>query len=565
MAHKTKVTKNFLLYISNLPYSTSESSLLDQVSQFGHVLNIKLVSGTFFSQAWVTFTTLPSVQEALISLNGKKDSNFSIRCRYQTRIPDDYRLYLSNLPLNCTYQDIGELFKDYGPLITYSINKIEDSIQGFVQFESLSQMNLAISNLNLTKISTNLIKLEKFQETSHKKDYNGVNLQGFPLWFTKHDLKKQFENFLNIPYSAIQEKSGNVFGFISCKSPEDAITSILMFDSLTSGNYELKAQGVKFKLSNKAEEDSQGDGWPDHLSAQVLSSDESLTTSEEDSTSFVLYVKNLHPSMNKARLADLCQEYGAVQVDMDQVENIRYEGGDLGIRKEMLCSGTAQVKFRDYETAARAMYALRNKCVEGVRLHVTLNNHSQAKTFNYRPKQYNPYQYSRSFQAARGFYCNQFKGPYFKGKNFNHRPFPLFRPTFPVQACLNPPPAAAAAVVSILPCPVGFNAKPQVRADAGLLESSKSTDSDELELTSGPLGPSRQDLGQSLYPEVVKLTNSDLAGKITGMILELDVQTIQNLVSNPPALAEMVKNAIQVLRNAWAGQSEQLSRLAAIS
>jgi hypothetical protein len=49
------------------------------------------------------------------------------------------------------------------------------------------------------------------------------------------------------------------------------------------------------------------------------------------------------------------------------------------------------------------------------------------------------------------------------------------------------------------------------------------------------------------------------------MILELDVQTIQNLVSNPPALAEMVKNAIQVLRNAWAGQSEQLSRLAAIS
>ena len=466
-------------------------------------------------------------------------------------------------------------------------------MQGFVQFESLSQMNLALTNLNSTKISANQIKLEKFEETSHNKDCNGVYLKGFPLWFTKHDLKKLFENFFNISDSAIEEKNGNVCGLVSCQSPEDVTAAILMFDSLSSENYVLRAEGLK--VNSKSCQVSRGDGWHDNQRGQIMSSDESAACSEDDWAGFVLYVKNLHPSMNQARLEDLCQEYGAVQVDMDQVENIRYEGGDLGIRKEMLCSGTARVKFGEYESAARAMYALRNKCVEGVRLHVTLTNPNHSSTrqpcpYPYRPKQYNPYQYSRSYHYNRSSNFsnnynnysnynnyqnyNQYKNPAFKGKHFNHRPFPVFKPVLPVQSGHSP--ESCPSTISLLPCPP-FPLKPQVPGDPQLLESSKSTERDEIEANSSPSGPlsplnplnplspSKQDLGQTLYPEVVRLTNSDLAGKITGMILELDIPTIQNLTLSPQALSEMVKNAIQVLRSAWAGKADQLSRLAVIS
>jgi hypothetical protein len=69
---------------------------------------------------------------------------------------------------------------------------------------------------------------------------------------------------------------------------------------------------------------------------------------------------------------------------------------------------------------------------------------------------------------------------------------------------------------------------------------------------------SRQAMGQKLYPKVLQLTSKDLVGKVTGMLLELDEETLNGLVQNPLSLEEMVRNAIQVLRKAWADKPEQL-------
>jgi len=56
-------------------------------------------------------------------------------------------------------------------------------------------------------------------------------------------------------------------------------------------------------------------------------------------------------------------------------------------------------------------------------------------------------------------------------------------------------------------------------------------------------------LGEQLYPLVFTI-NKELAGKITGMILEMDVDELLNLLQSPEALSIKVDEAIEVLNNA---------------
>jgi len=68
--------------------------------------------------------------------------------------------------------------------------------------------------------------------------------------------------------------------------------------------------------------------------------------------------------------------------------------------------------------------------------------------------------------------------------------------------------------------------------------------------TTGPISTEEQKrlLGEKLYPMIHK-TQGDLAGKITGMILESSyVEEIVALIESPAALDEKVEEALKVLK-----------------
>jgi hypothetical protein len=68
-------------------------------------------------------------------------------------------------------------------------------------------------------------------------------------------------------------------------------------------------------------------------------------------------------------------------------------------------------------------------------------------------------------------------------------------------------------------------------------------------------------LGENLYPIVLKLTNPQVVGKITGMLLEMDKIEVINLINDENILKARVGEAVEVLKKAWAQNKDALAVL----
>lgn len=64
------------LYVGNLPYSTTEDELRSMFSEFGEIVDVKLISDKFTGRskgfAFVEFATEEAAQAALEAMNGKQ-------------------------------------------------------------------------------------------------------------------------------------------------------------------------------------------------------------------------------------------------------------------------------------------------------------------------------------------------------------------------------------------------------------------------------------------------------------------------------------------------------------
>jgi polyadenylate-binding protein len=65
-------------------------------------------------------------------------------------------------------------------------------------------------------------------------------------------------------------------------------------------------------------------------------------------------------------------------------------------------------------------------------------------------------------------------------------------------------------------------------------------------VTNAVCGRKTEMLGEAIYPRI-HATHPDLAGKITGMLLEMDNSELLHLLENEEALLNKVNEALQVL------------------
>jgi polyadenylate-binding protein len=249
-----------------------------------------------------------------------------------------------------------------------------------------------------------------------------------------------------------------------------------------------------------------------------------------------LYIKNLDKSIDESRLFDICKEYGPIKsLKICKMENIKYDS-DGNCTKEAVSKEIAYVHFENEHHASVAMNELQKKLIEGKKLYVAKWKPRDAMKkiigqFKTQKGMKFPIMPNRGFMPTRAVPIVPIMG---KSNIMPYQQMPRAR--IPRAMNLPPPPQVHIPVVNEQKKPLVF------RVD----------NIDQYSI---------RDLGENLYPIVLKLTNPQVVGKITGMLLEMDKIEVINLINDENILKARVGEAVEVLKKAWAQNKDALAVL----
>ena len=517
------------IFIGCLHQSVVESDLYQLTSQFGQVLYIRILRHIYTKEpmglAFVSFSEPAAAQKARVELNGVffKGKHINVTLYYKPRL-STANIFVNNLTPEFMARDLEQVFKNFGNIVSAKISydpSNKSNRYGYVQFEKEEQAIAALNAQDQIFAATK-VQVSKFVPLKERTDpHNNPNLyvRGFDLGYTQDQLLKVFSQFGEVSSSVIMRdgdrRGGDRgFAFVCFQNPEMAsvATSALHNKALDGVAWyvmpHLKREARRKKL--EAEFKEKREGWKKRN----------------------MIIKNLPQSMTEAMLHQLCDEYGEIEsVKIHMTENITYQG-DQKV-PQMVSNGSAFVCYLTEDSARKAFISLRNKMIEGKNIYVAMWKPREELVKNINTKKYKMFnKQMMEYGAFNPMYMQQMKLG--RGRAAVPQVMPqMMHPMMP-QPVHRPP------------------QHEQPRAGLGF----------DLNVfqNASPENQKRM-LGEQLYPVVLKNSNDKIAGKITGMLLEIDHRNLIILLQNPSDLRNKVKEAIEVLRRAWASKPELLEQL----
>ena len=258
------------IFVKNLAKSVDNKNLFDIFSMFGNILSCKVAvsgeDGESKGYGYVHFETAEAAQEAVAKLNGASidDSEVSVtpfvRVLERAGQPEWTNLYVKQFPTSFEESDLSALFEPFGAIASVFIKKDEDDKSmgfGFVNFNDHESAEKALTELNGKTlddpkaegetfelyVSKGQKKAERSREIKSKVDamqneknakFSGMNLFVKNLDETIDDafLKETFSPFGTITSAKIvRDETANGtpskgFGFVCFSSPEEASRAI---------------------------------------------------------------------------------------------------------------------------------------------------------------------------------------------------------------------------------------------------------------------------------------------------------------------------------------------------
>ena len=501
------------IFIGDLSSTVVESDLYTLASRFGEVVYIRILrhfqTKESLGFAFVAFNKVEHANNARAGLNGLNFKGNHIRvARFWKERDPEANLFISELPENATAKDLEDLLGKFGSIVSSKVSydkNLHSNKYGYVQFERKEHAaQVLTANLELFGKK---IQIDKFLPASQRENLNNKNnlyIRGFDETMTSDKLVSIFSRFGELQSHAlinIKDFKGNLryFGYVSYKTPENAQDAI--------------------DCMNKKEE--QGVTW-----TVVLHQNKTIRRAKllmeyrkkvEDWKRRNLFIKGFPQTLIDNQLREICQEFGTVvSVKILKLENIQYQ--DSKPVQTLVSKGCGFVCFATPESAAAAFSGLKNKKIEGESLvvHFWKPRDELVKDINMMKM--------KRMQSQ----MMQFGMVY---------PQMMPRPNFPGRGRPNPA-AMMPRVPEVVKLPFDIN-----------------------NFHESPPDVQKRILGENLYPIVLDKSNKKIAGKITGMLLEIDPPTLLKLLQSPGEIAAKVKEAIEVLRKAWKDNAEMLSLL----
>lgn len=542
------------LHVSNLDLSVTEAVLYETFSPYAPIVTLRICRDAqtqrSLGHGYINYKSVEDCQAAFNAL-GYDTMLGQNHLRVQPAMPDpSFRksgvgnIFIKNLHKSISEAELFETLHQFGKIVSLRIptDANRKSLgHAFVHFQQKACADHAIATLNGNSMLDQIVyaahhiprkeRQERIKE--QRGQFTNIYVKNVDTAVTEEEFRKLFEPFGEITSAVLQVADGvsKGFGFVNYKTHDEAQKAV-------DGLHDKEVNGKKLYVARAQKKTEREE--------ELKSSFEAAKMEKQAKWQGVnLYIKNLDDDMDDDALRAAFEGVGGT---ITSVKVMRDEKGTS--------LGFGFVCFSTPEEASKAITEMNGVTVGSKPLYVSLAQRRDIRRQQLE-QQIAQRNQIRMQQAAGGGIAGGYLGapmyyPPFPPQGYGYGPYP------PMMAPGRGGPRGGMPGYGI---PPGFgpghnmpgggrnNRGPGPRPNGtpangtGHLPASGPTD-----IPAESPEQQRQAIGEVLYGKIYKNYNQEHTGKITGMILEMDLAELTPLLTDDALLAAKVDEAIGVLQ-----------------
>jgi polyadenylate-binding protein len=568
------------LYCGDLLPDVTEAILYEIFSAVGHVISVRVcrdnTTRRSLGYAYVNFSLPEDAERALDTMNFKPIRGRPCRLMWSHRDPHLRKsgvgnIYIKNLNKSIDSKQLYDTFSMFGNILSCKVatkpGKDDMPISlgyGFVHYETDEAAAKAIEKVHNHIIMGERVSVEVFRPRSARNSatvFNNLYVRNVPVTFTKEQLQTMFGGVGELisvvvgEDTTVEEKEEKRnYGFVCYKSHDDAVAAIDKFNNTDVEGSELKL--IVVRAQTKAERQK---------ATEEKRQKEKTEKNQAYQGGVNLYVKNLADTMTDERLREEFSKYGSITSTKVMRDKDTQKSRGFGF-----------VCFSTTEEATKAVSEMNGAMIEKKPLYVALHQSKEQRSMRMQQMHNNPKGGPRQmggpapmgYNAPNPMYQNMrpmvgypqqmpMQGNWPNQPHMNVMGRPMNYQLMPVQnqrggapmrggqrgpsnmRAVRQPQQGGYAPRPTGPNPQMMMQQPQHPAEMDMKDLVK-------QLAQVSQDERTRMIGERLFPKV-KEVNERQAGKITGMLLEMDNSELIDLLDNENALVAKIREAEEVL------------------
>ncbi|XP_021495144.1 polyadenylate-binding protein 4 isoform X4 [Meriones unguiculatus] len=583
------------LYVGDLHSDVTEAMLYEKFSPAGPVLSIRvcrdMITRRSLGYAYVNFQQPADAERALDTMNFDVIKGKPIRIMWSQRDPSLRKsgvgnVFIKNLDRSIDNKALYDTFSAFGNILSCKVVCDENGSKGyaFVHFETQEAADKAIEKMNGMLLNDRKVFVGRFKSRKEReaelgakaKEFTNVYIKNFGEEVDDENLKELFSQFgKTLSVKVMRDPSGKSkgFGFVSYEKHEDANKAVEEMNGKEMSGKAIFVGRAQKKVERQAELKRKFE----QLKQERISRYQGVN----------LYIKNLDDTIDDEKLRKEFSPFGSITSAKVMLEDGRSKGFGF-------------VCFSSPEEATKAVTEMNGRIVGSKPLYVALAQRKEERKAHLTNQYMQRVAGMRAlpanailnqFQPAAGGYFvpavpqAQGRPPYYTPNQLAQmRPNPRWQqggrpqgfqgmPSALRQSGPRPalrhlaPTGVPAAVPNLAPRAAVAAAAPRAVAPYKYASSVRSPHpaiqplqapqpavhvqgQEPLTasmLAAAPPQEQKQMLGERLFP-LIQTMHSNLAGKITGMLLEIDNSELLHMLESPESLRSKVDEAVAVLQ-----------------
>uniref|UniRef100_A0A8C7MBR3 Polyadenylate-binding protein n=1 Tax=Oncorhynchus kisutch TaxID=8019 RepID=A0A8C7MBR3_ONCKI len=516
------------LYVGDLHPDITEAMLYEKFSPAGPVLSIRvcrdMITRRSLGYAYVNFSQPTDAERALDTMNFDVVKGKPIRIMWSQRDPSLRKsgvgnVFIKNLDKTIDNKALYDTFSAFGNILSCKVVCDENGSKGyaFVHFETQDAADRAIEKMNGMLLNDRKVFVGRFKSRKEReaelgakaKEFTNVYIKNFGDDMNDDKLKEMFDQYGKLKLDIVKvmtDPSGKSrgFGFVSYEKHEDANKAC---EEMNGQEFNGKTVFVG-RAQKKIERQGELKRKFEMLKQERISRYQGVN----------LYIKNLDDTIDDEKLRKEFTPFGSITSAKVMLEEGRSKGFGF-------------VCFSSPEEATKAVTEMNGRIVGSKPLYVALAQRKEER------KAHLTNQYMQRITGMRAMPANAIINQFQPASGY-------FMPAVP-QGQNRTTYYAPNQLTQMRPNPRWQQQGGRGQGEAVHVQGQEPLTSSML--ASAPPQEQKQMLGERLFP-LIQAMHPSLAGKITGMLLEIDNSELLHMLESHESLRSKVEEAVAVLQ-----------------